>query len=120
MSALGPRIRSLRESRGWSLVDLAARTGLDPANLSRLERGEGDPRLSTLERVAAALGHRIDLTTPAQQTLAEVVLRAQRGRRRLAEAATASPDPWQRIAWKVTRGDDVAAEAAALAQAGRR
>jgi transcriptional regulator with XRE-family HTH domain len=118
MSALGPRIRSLRESLGWSLTDLAARTGFDPANLSRMERGEGNPRLSTLERLAGALGCRVDLAQPARQTLATVTQRAERGRQRLAAAATASPSPWQRIAWKAARGDDVAIEAAALALAG--
>jgi transcriptional regulator with XRE-family HTH domain len=119
MSALGPRIRSLRESRGWNLTDLAARTGLDPANLSRLERGEGNPRLSTLERLADALGCRVNLVQPTLQTLATVTQRADRGRQRLAAAATASPSPWQRIAWKAARGDDVAIEAAALALVGK-
>ena len=31
----------LRGSRGWSLRELAARTGVNPADLSRIERGMG-------------------------------------------------------------------------------
>jgi transcriptional regulator with XRE-family HTH domain len=60
--ALGQHIRSLRQSRGWTmqqLVERAERLGirLPWRTLSDLERGKrGDPRLSTLLAVAAAMG----------------------------------------------------------------
>jgi len=56
---IAARIRQEREARGWSLADLAQRTGIHPPNLSRLESGKHDPSLETLERVAEGLGVRV-------------------------------------------------------------
>lgn len=58
--SLGPLVRRLREKRGLRLVDLARASGIDAGNLSKLEHGAGPrtPRLSTLKRLAAALGVR--------------------------------------------------------------
>lgn len=53
------RIRQEREARGWSLGELAQRTGMQVPNLSRLESGKHLPSLETLERVADALGVRV-------------------------------------------------------------
>ena len=52
------RMRELREAAGLSLADVAERTGMDKAFLSRLETGRGNPTLDTLARYAAALGKR--------------------------------------------------------------
>jgi DNA-binding Xre family transcriptional regulator len=56
---IAARIRQERKARGWSLADLAQRTGIHPPNLSRLESGKHDPSLETLERVAEGLGVRL-------------------------------------------------------------
>lgn len=56
---IAARIRQEREARGWSLGELARRTGIHPPNLSRLESGKHVPSLETLERVADALGVRV-------------------------------------------------------------
>jgi DNA-binding Xre family transcriptional regulator/CheY-like chemotaxis protein len=56
---IGARVRQERETRGWSLADLARRTGMQPPNLHRLESGKHVPSLETLERVAEALGVRV-------------------------------------------------------------
>ena len=39
-AALAARLRRERESRGWSLADLAARSGVSRAMVSKIERGE--------------------------------------------------------------------------------
>lgn len=52
---LGLRIRSLREKRGWTQVDLSIHSGVDRSHLSELENGRRDPQLSTLQAVAGAL-----------------------------------------------------------------
>lgn len=52
---LGAHIRSLRHSRGLTLVRLAEATGLSHPFLSQLERGLAQPSLSSLRRIALAL-----------------------------------------------------------------
>jgi len=56
------RLRLERERRGLSLADVSERTGIDRTALSRLERGRGNPTISTLNRVASALGMRLEWT----------------------------------------------------------
>jgi len=55
-SAVGRRLRELRETRGLSLSELARVAGVGKATLSGLENGTRDPRLETLYAIAAALG----------------------------------------------------------------
>ena len=50
------RIADLRRARGITQADLAHMSDIRIATLSELETGKGNPRLSTLEAVAAALG----------------------------------------------------------------
>jgi transcriptional regulator with XRE-family HTH domain len=51
-----PPLRALRERRGLSLRDCARRADIDPAHLSRAERGEARLSLDSLLRVARVLG----------------------------------------------------------------
>lgn len=53
---VGRKVRSIRESRDMSLRELARRTGMAPANASKLETGKHEPKLETLARIASALG----------------------------------------------------------------
>ncbi|WP_112140543.1 helix-turn-helix domain-containing protein [Glycomyces dulcitolivorans] len=50
------RLRTERLSRRLSQADLAARIGTTQSAVARLESGDADPRLSTLERYANAVG----------------------------------------------------------------
>jgi predicted transcriptional regulator len=52
----GALLRTARQKAGLSLADLAERTGIDRAALSRLENGAHSPTLTTLTRYAEALG----------------------------------------------------------------
>lgn len=53
-------LRDERERRGLSLADVAERSGLDRALISRLENGKvPNPTVATLDRYAAALGKRL-------------------------------------------------------------
>jgi hypothetical protein len=53
-------LRRARESAGLSLEEVASRSGIDAAQLSRLEDGKvRDPRPSTLARYALAIGKRL-------------------------------------------------------------
>ena len=53
-------LKRLRSERGLGLADLAERSGLDRAAISRLESGKNpNPTFETLARYAAALGVRV-------------------------------------------------------------
>src|SRR5450755_3956366 len=54
-SAVGPRVRALREAMGLSLRELALRCGVSSAMLSQVERGETSPTLVVAARIAAGL-----------------------------------------------------------------
>lgn len=49
-------LRFIREGQGLSLRTLAVMAGVHYTSLVRLEAGRYDPRLSTLRKIAAALG----------------------------------------------------------------
>ncbi len=55
-AAAGAAIRALRESRDWSLADLAAASGVSVMGLSYLERGARKPHKATVQRVENGLG----------------------------------------------------------------
>ncbi|WP_221586375.1 XRE family transcriptional regulator [Microbacterium sp. G2-8] len=53
--AVGRRIRALRAARGIKLSELAAQVGRAPSQLSMIENGHREPRLSMLRAIARAL-----------------------------------------------------------------
>ena len=53
---VGNRLRQLREARGVSMRTLATMSGLSANALSMIERGKTSPSVSTLYRLADALG----------------------------------------------------------------
>ena len=62
---IGHQIRQLRRARGWTLAELASRAGTSAPSLHRYEGGWDRYRLSTLRRIGAALGARIDVQLTA-------------------------------------------------------
>ncbi|RIV39000.1 XRE family transcriptional regulator [Micromonospora radicis] len=55
-TAIGSRVRALREARGISLSALARQAGVGKATLSGLENGVRNPTLETLYAITAQLG----------------------------------------------------------------
>jgi transcriptional regulator with XRE-family HTH domain len=53
---LGRRIAQLREQRQMTLAALAARTGLEPAELTAIEAGQIDIPITTIFLLAKAFG----------------------------------------------------------------
>jgi transcriptional regulator with XRE-family HTH domain len=53
---IGEEVRRLRSERGLSQQELAERMGVAQSVVARLEAGGVEPRVSTLDRVAQALG----------------------------------------------------------------
>jgi len=64
---MGERIRALRRARGLTSKELAARAGIAPNSLSRIERGRHEVSLSTLGGLLAAMGYTYADLTPAEQ-----------------------------------------------------
>ena len=52
--SLSENITRLRRDKGWTQGQLADRTDLRIAHISELERGKGDPKLSTLYKLMRA------------------------------------------------------------------
>lgn len=52
---LGARVRSFRKEAGLTQADLASRMATVPAVISEIERGEGNPKLTTLFSICWAL-----------------------------------------------------------------
>jgi len=84
-TAAGAALRGLRESRDWSLADLAAITGVSIMGLSYLERGARKPHKSTVQKVENGLG-----LPPGTYTR---LLTAADPGAELAQLAAASPAP---------------------------
>lgn len=74
---LAARLKLEREGRGWSLAELAERSGVSKAAISKIERAEVSPTAIVLVRLAGAF----DLT------LAGLLLRAEGQGGRLSRAA---------------------------------
>jgi transcriptional regulator with XRE-family HTH domain len=51
----GKRVRELRKERGLSQVELAAKVGIDRSYMGFLERGERNPSLEVIAKIAEAL-----------------------------------------------------------------
>src|SRR5258708_36701701 len=77
ITRIARRLRLERDMRGWSLADLAERSGVSKATISKIEREEVSPTAVILVRLAGAF----DLT------LAGLLLRAEGEGERLSRAA---------------------------------
>jgi transcriptional regulator with XRE-family HTH domain len=68
--SLGSRIRVARTGRGWSLAEVARRTGLSRAYINAIENGRSSrPGAETIVRLEEALG---PLVVRGRETLIEV------------------------------------------------
>ena len=82
---IGRRVRQLRTGRRMTLDDLGAAIGRAASQVSVLENGKREPKLSELQGVARALGVSLDQLISAEPPTGRVALeialeRAQRGR----------------------------------------
>lgn len=54
-------VQNMRESKGLTQKDIEERTGIHQAEISKIERGIGNPSLLTLARIAESAEHRMKL-----------------------------------------------------------
>jgi XRE family transcriptional regulator, regulator of sulfur utilization len=80
-TALGTRVRALREAEGLSLRDLAERSGVSAPMLSQVERGETSPTVAVAERIAAGLELRLSQLLRLDEEGAVVVVRRDERRK---------------------------------------
>jgi len=52
---VGDRIRVLRTEKGFSQEELAHRAGVSTSHIGKLERGQKNPSLSSIEKITKAL-----------------------------------------------------------------
>ena len=73
---LADRLATLRTAAGWSLDELAAKSGVSRATLSRLERAETSPTATLLSRLARAYGLPLSRLLAEAEALPVRLLRA--------------------------------------------
>ncbi|WP_232663351.1 helix-turn-helix domain-containing protein [Pseudonocardia sp. TRM90224] len=96
VDAIGPKIRDGRGALGLSLQQLAARSGVSAAAIHKVERGDMVPTITTLLKLAAALGRPIGHFVDDGAATAPIASHVKAGERRPA------PGDWTPAAERVT------------------
>jgi transcriptional regulator with XRE-family HTH domain len=108
-SVLARTVASLRAERGWSLDQLAARSGVSKGVLVALEQGRSNPSLSTLARVGDTFGvpvtRLVDISTEPDVRItgpaeAKELWRSETGG--VGTIIAATPPPWAAELWRWT------------------
>ena len=73
---IGARVRQHRTGRGWTLDDLADRSGVSRRMLITIEHGEGNPSIATLLRIGDALGVGLPVLVDVERSSALTVTAA--------------------------------------------
>lgn len=72
---IAARIRVERESRGWSLADLAARAGVSRSMIHKVERGDSSPTATLLGKLSGAFGLSMSTLIARAETVSGRLLR---------------------------------------------
>ena len=75
---LAARLKTEREARGWSVAELAERSGVSRAMISKVERAEASPTAALLGKLSGAFGLTLSaLLARAEQASGRLARRAQ-------------------------------------------
>lgn len=74
--SLADRIAIERAARGWSLAQLAQRSGVSKAMISKIERGEASPTATLLGRLSGAFGLTLSALLARAEQVNDRLLRA--------------------------------------------
>ena len=99
------------------MTDVSNLTGVSRAQISLIENGKTDPRISTVVRLLSCYDSGLADLDPYPSetaTIDDVSERAERGAQRIAQVGLGPSDPLARLKWKADRGADVDAERMAL------
>ena len=93
--AIGPKIRSIRLKKKMGLVELGKHTGLSPAMLSKIERGQLFPTLPTLLRIAMVFSVGLEFFIAAERDKPVVGISRHQDRLRFPEKAGGKDQAYQ-------------------------
>ncbi len=111
---IGERVRHSRAERGWTLDELAGRSGVSRRMLVNIEQGSTNPGIATLLRVSDALGVGLPVLVDPERSAALRVTRCgdapvlwhgSSGGRGALVAGTAPPDVVELWDWSLASGE---------------
>jgi transcriptional regulator with XRE-family HTH domain len=117
---IGSRVRQQRASRGWTLDQLAERSGVSRRMLVSIEQGSANPSIATLLRLSDALGLglpalvQLDRSPELRVTragAAPVLWRGKSGGQAVLVAGTQAPDVTELWDWTLGPGERHSSEA---------
>ncbi|WP_322922023.1 helix-turn-helix domain-containing protein [Nocardioides renjunii] len=113
-AAIGGKVRGERQSRKWTLDQLAEATGVSRRMLINVEQGSANPSVTTLLRISDALGIGLQALVAVPQTKRVKVVRSGEGAalwtgpgggRGVLLAGTTPPDVLELWDWTLAPGD---------------
>ena len=117
---IGAQVRRHRSDRGWTLDELAHRSGVSRRMLVSIEHGESNPSIATLLRISDAIGVGlpvlVDVERPRDLSVtaagqAPVLWRGPVGGQALLVAGTEPPDVVELWDWTLHPGEEHSSEA---------
>ena len=75
VSEIGAKVARARSERGWSLAQLAQRSGLSPGAVHKIEKSGMTPTIASLMKIAAALGKSVAYFVDEPETPDVLVVR---------------------------------------------
>ena len=118
--AIGGRVRQGRNSRGWTLDQLAERSGVSRRMLVSIEQGSANPSIATLLRISDALGIGLPALVNMDRSpglrvtragAAPVLWRGKAGGQAVLAAGTEPPDVTELWDWTLGPGESHSSEA---------
>jgi transcriptional regulator with XRE-family HTH domain len=117
---IGSRVRDHRARRGWTLEDLAGRSGVSRRMLVNIEQASANPSIATLLRISDALGIGLPALVDADRSAvlrvirsgqAPVLWRGPSGGSAVLVAGTEPPDVVELWDWSLAPGESHHSEA---------
>lgn len=71
---IGLRITALRKMKGWTITELADRSGVGRGHVSRIEAGKYAVTIETIQAIAEAFGMQVDLVDERLTNLAPLMV----------------------------------------------
>lgn len=110
---MGTSLRRRRLAAGLTLAEVSERSGVAVPQLSRIENGRVDPRISTVVRILEVTDGELadlDIRPGSVVPIAQMLRHRTENQARLVAASIAPSDPERRLDARERAGEDVWAE----------